>query len=109
MSCGRQSPQLIHAAPATRPAKAVGAAASAVGDTGEVSTLVARGVRASFADVPVLHGVDVVVGPGTRLGLVGPNGAGKSTLLRALVGAVPLDGGTISVTGTVGYLPQEPD
>jgi ATPase subunit of ABC transporter with duplicated ATPase domains len=74
-----------------------------------VSTLVARGLRASFADVPVLHGVDVVVGPGTRLGLVGPNGAGKSTLLKALVGAIPLDAGTISVTGTVGYLPQEPD
>jgi ATPase subunit of ABC transporter with duplicated ATPase domains len=74
-----------------------------------VSTLVARGLRTSFADVPVLHGVDVVVGPGTRLGLVGPNGAGKSTLLKALVGEVPLDGGTISLTGTVGYLPQEPD
>ncbi|BEP15307.1 ABC-F family ATP-binding cassette domain-containing protein [Acidothermaceae bacterium B102] len=74
-----------------------------------MSTLVARGLRASFADVPVLHGVDVVVGPGTKLGLVGPNGAGKSTLLKVLVGDVPLDGGTISVTGTVGYLPQEPD
>jgi ATPase subunit of ABC transporter with duplicated ATPase domains len=74
-----------------------------------VSTLVARGIRASFADVPVLYGVDVVVGPGTRLGLVGPNGAGKSTLLKALVGEVPLDNGTISATGTVGYLPQEPD
>ncbi|MDX6228806.1 MAG: hypothetical protein QOI76_2196 [Frankiales bacterium] len=74
-----------------------------------MSTLVARGIRASFADVPVLYGVDVVVGPGTRLGLVGPNGAGKSTLLKALVGEVPLDGGTLSATGTVGYLPQEPD
>ena len=74
-----------------------------------MSTLVARGLQASFADVPVLHGVDVVVGPGTRLGLVGPNGAGKSTLLKALVGDVPLDAGTISLTGTVGYLPQEPD
>jgi ATPase subunit of ABC transporter with duplicated ATPase domains len=74
-----------------------------------VSTLVARGVRASFADVPVLHGVDVVVGPGTRLGLVGPNGAGKSTLLKVLVGELPLDAGTVNVAGTVGYLPQEPD
>src|SRR3954470_6208892 len=78
-------------------------------ETGHMSTLVARGLQASFADVPVLHGVDVVVGPGSRLGLVGPNGAGKSTLLKALVGAVPLDAGTIGVTGTVGYLPQEPD
>ena len=74
-----------------------------------MSTLVARGLRASFADAPVLHGVDVVVGPGTRLGLVGPNGAGKSTLLKALVGELSLDAGTITATGTVGYLPQEPD
>ena len=74
-----------------------------------MSTLVARGLRASYADVPILHGVDVVVGPGTRLGLVGPNGAGKSTLLKALVGQVPPDAGTITATGTVGYLPQEPD
>ena len=41
-----------------------------------MGTLVARGVTASYGGVPVLHGVDVVVGPGSKLGLVGPNGAG---------------------------------
>ncbi|HEY5334387.1 MAG TPA: ATP-binding cassette domain-containing protein, partial [Mycobacteriales bacterium] len=53
-----------------------------------MSTLVARGVRASYADVPVLHGVDLTVGPGDVVGLVGANGAGKSTLLRVLAGEI---------------------
>jgi ATPase subunit of ABC transporter with duplicated ATPase domains len=57
----------------------------------------------------VLHDVDVRVDAGTRLALVGPNGSGKSTLLRALAGIEPLDGGTVTCHGTVGYLPQLAD
>jgi ATPase subunit of ABC transporter with duplicated ATPase domains len=74
-----------------------------------MGTLVARGVTASYGGVPVLHGVDVVVGPGSKLGLVGPNGAGKTTLLRVLSGELPPELGTVTATGTVGHLPQEPD
>ena len=74
-----------------------------------MSTLVARGVRASHGDVPVLHGVDLTVGAGDRIGLVGPNGAGKSTLLQVLAGALPPDAGTVTTTGTIGFLQQEPD
>ena len=47
--------------------------------------------------------------PHARIGLVGPNGAGKSTLLRLLAGVDAPDRGTISTTGSVGYLPQERD
>ncbi|HZP31243.1 MAG TPA: ABC-F family ATP-binding cassette domain-containing protein [Acidimicrobiia bacterium] len=73
-------------------------------------SLVGRDLARSFADHVVLDGVDVTVGPRTRLGVVGPNGVGKSTLLRILAGLVTPDRG--SVTGTpptlrVGYLPQE--
>ena len=74
-----------------------------------MSSLVARGLRASYADVAVLHGVDLTVADGHRLGLVGPNGAGKSTLLRALAGELPLDAGSVTAVGTVGFLPQEPE
>ncbi|MGH3743368.1 MAG: ABC-F family ATP-binding cassette domain-containing protein [Mycobacteriales bacterium] len=74
-----------------------------------MSTLVARGVRASYADVPVLHGVDLTVGPGDVVGLVGANGAGKSTLLRILAGEAVPDSGTVTATGTIGHLAQEPD
>jgi len=49
------------------------------------------------------------VPPHARIGLVGPNGAGKSTLLRLLAGVDAPDRGTISTTGSVGYLPQERD
>ncbi|HEX7355326.1 MAG TPA: ABC-F family ATP-binding cassette domain-containing protein [Mycobacteriales bacterium] len=74
-----------------------------------MATLVARGVRASYADVPVLYGVDLTVGPGDVVGLVGANGAGKSTLLRVLAGEQAPDAGTVTVTGTVGHLAQEPE
>ena len=46
----------------------------------------AQNVAKAYADNPVFSGVDVVLGPGTRLALLGPNGAGKSTLLRVLIG-----------------------
>ena len=74
-----------------------------------MSTLTARGIKATFGATEVLHGVDVTVGEGQRVGLVGPNGAGKSTLLRVLAGELTPEGGTVNATGTVGLLPQEPD
>jgi len=74
-----------------------------------LATLTARGVRVSYGAVSVLPGVDVAVGPGDRIGLVGPNGAGKSTLLRVLAGEQRPDEGSVTATGTVGHLPQEPD
>jgi ATP-binding cassette subfamily F protein uup len=39
--------------------------------------------------------VSLVLGPGTRLGLLGPNGSGKSTLIRLLTGELTPDGGRI--------------
>ncbi|MGW1005613.1 ABC-F family ATP-binding cassette domain-containing protein [Streptomyces sp. NPDC002520] len=54
---------------------------------------------------PVFDGLDVSFGPG-RTGLVGINGSGKSTLLKLLAGELVPAGGTVKVTGEVGYLPQ---
>jgi ATPase subunit of ABC transporter with duplicated ATPase domains len=45
------------------------------------------------------------VGAG-RTGLVAPNGAGKSTLLKLIAGQLAPSAGSITVHGTVGYLPQ---
>jgi ATPase subunit of ABC transporter with duplicated ATPase domains len=71
--------------------------------------LAASGVSKSHGAEVVLAGVDLVVPPGARIGLVGPNGAGKSTLLRLLAGVDTPDSGTIRSTDAVGYLPQERD
>jgi ATPase subunit of ABC transporter with duplicated ATPase domains len=71
--------------------------------------LSARGIKIAFGPVEVLHGVDVAIDEGRRIGLVGPNGAGKSTLLKVLAGELAPDSGHVVATGKVGLLPQEPD
>ncbi len=43
-----------------------------------------------YAGKPVLHSVNLVLRPGSRIGLLGKNGAGKSTLLKSLIGRLPL-------------------
>ncbi len=45
------------------------------------------------------------VGDG-HTGLVAPNGAGKSTLLKLIAGEFRPTAGSVSVDGTIGYLPQ---
>ena len=76
-----------------------------------LATLTARDLSVAAGPRPLLAGVDLVLAPGARIGLVGPNGSGKSTLLRVLAGLRPPDGGRLRLappTATVGYLPQEP-
>ena len=48
------------------------------------------------------------VDKGDKIGLVGRNGAGKTTLTKTLAGEQKPDGGTITRTGEIGYLPQDP-
>jgi ATPase subunit of ABC transporter with duplicated ATPase domains len=48
------------------------------------------------------------VAPGDRIGLVGRNGAGKTTLTKTLAGVTQPAAGTITRSGEVGYLPQDP-
>src|SRR5215475_6725077 len=54
----------------------------------------------------VLSGLSASFGPG-RTGLIGVNGSGKSTLLRLIAGELRPLSGSVSVTGDVGYLPQD--
>ena len=56
----------------------------------------------------LLDGATFRVAPGDRVGLVGRNGAGKTTLTKALAGLTLPAAGTITRTGEVGYLPQDP-
>ncbi|HEX2313562.1 MAG TPA: ABC-F family ATP-binding cassette domain-containing protein [Thermomonospora sp.] len=48
------------------------------------------------------------VNPGDRVGLVGRNGAGKTTLTKVLAGEALPAGGTVTRSGSIGYLPQDP-
>ena len=59
-------------------------------------------------DHPVFSGVDLVLGPQERLGIVGANGTGKSTLLDVLAGRKQPTGGRVDVGKTVaiGYYDQ---
>ncbi|GAA2195955.1 ribosomal protection-like ABC-F family protein [Streptomyces bangladeshensis] len=62
----------------------------------------------SFAwpdDTPVFHDLSFTV-PTGRTGLVAPNGSGKSTLLKLIAGELKPVAGSVSVGGTLGYLPQ---
>jgi ATPase subunit of ABC transporter with duplicated ATPase domains len=70
-------------------------------------SLAARDISKSFAARQVLDRVSLVVSPGDRIGIVGPNGIGKSTLLKVLAGLEAPDAGQLTVSGAVGYLPQE--
>ncbi len=56
----------------------------------------------------LLQGASFRVGPGHKIGLVGRNGAGKTTLTRILAGEAQPAAGTVTRTGAVGYLPQDP-
>ncbi|MQY04586.1 ABC-F family ATP-binding cassette domain-containing protein [Actinomadura macrotermitis] len=56
----------------------------------------------------LLHDISFHVSPGDRIGLVGRNGAGKTTLLEVLAGRARPAAGTVTRTGPVGYLPQDP-
>jgi len=41
----------------------------------------------------VLHGIDLAIAPGERVGLIGASGAGKSTLVNLLLRFFELEGG----------------
>jgi ATP-binding cassette subfamily F protein uup len=57
--------------------------------------LVADGVAKGYGGREVVRGLDLVLSPGLRLGLLGANGSGKSTLLRLLAHQEAPDAGSI--------------
>ena len=65
----------------------------------EGTLLRARGVTVRFGAYEALHGIDLDIVQGRRIGVLGANGAGKSVLLRTLHGLVVPAGGEITWSG----------
>lgn len=77
-------------------------------------------IRAGYGRIPILSGINFSVGAHEVVGVLGHNGMGKTTLLKAVIGQVPLTGGTIRFAGAditsqpsfrraragIGYVPQ---
>ena len=55
----------------------------------------ARDLAKSMGGRRLFSGLELELGPGTRLGILGNNGSGKTTLLRVLAGQLPPDAGAV--------------
>jgi len=62
-----------------------------------MASVTLRGVKKSFQDTEILHGIDITIPEGSFTVLVGPSGCGKSTLLRMLAGLEEVSGGEIFI------------
>lgn len=56
-------------------------------------------LRSGYADLEVLHGVDIEVNEGEVVALIGANGAGKTTMLKTISGIVAARSGSIFYEG----------
>ena len=72
------------------------------------AVIIAQGVGLRIGARELLRDASFRIDSGDRIGLVGRNGAGKTTLTKVLAGEGQPTSGTISRTGEVGYLPQDP-
>jgi ATPase subunit of ABC transporter with duplicated ATPase domains len=66
------------------------------------------GLEVRAGSALLLENASLRIAKGDRIGLVGRNGAGKTTLTRILAQETMPAGGDVHVSGTVGYLPQDP-
>jgi len=54
-----------------------------------------KGLTKRFGERAIVEGLELVLTPGTRLGVLGANGSGKTTLLEIIVGRLAPDAGRI--------------
>lgn len=64
-----------------------------------MSGLVAEKVVAGYGKQEIVHGVSLRAKAGEITCIFGPNGCGKSTLLKAIAGALPIWGGSVTLDG----------
>ena len=72
------------------------------------AVIVASGIELRAGSRLLLEDATFRVAAGDRVGLVGRNGAGKTTLTKVLAGEGQPAAGSVTSSGLVGYLPQDP-
>ena len=66
-----------------------------------MANITLKGVKKSYGNNAVVHGVDVDIADGEFIVIVGPSGCGKSTLLRMIAGLEVITAGEVSIGGKV--------
>jgi branched-chain amino acid transport system ATP-binding protein len=61
--------------------------------------LVVDGLEVAYGDLQVVWGISFEVPENSIVAILGPNGAGKTTTLLALMGLLPVTGGTVTFGG----------
>ena len=91
--------KILDAPEMTRPAS---------GEAPADNSLKLSGVRFSYRDKEVLHGVDLDAPEGSFIALVGPSGSGKSTIARLIASLWDVDAGSVTLGGVdIRDIPQE--
>ena len=58
-----------------------------------------EGLKASYGEIEVLHGIDVEVSQGEIVAVIGANSSGKSTMLTCISRLMPITGGSMTFCG----------
>ncbi len=72
------------------------------------AVLLVEGLDKRYGSREALCGVGFAAHAGEMVAVIGPNGAGKTTLLSILGGVQAPSAGTVSRTGAIGWVPQQP-
>ena len=78
----------------------INSSSARVSDAGGEAAVEMTDITVVFGGVRAVDGVTASLARGKISGIIGPNGAGKTTLINAVSGLVPMERGTILVSGT---------
>lgn len=66
-----------------------------------------NGLYLTLGNKVLFDGIDFVLNPGDKIGIVGNNGTGKSTFLKSILGMIEVQADIEKKTTSIGYLSQD--